>query len=61
MIVEIDGLHHLDPANWLADIRRQNDLMVTTNGLVLRVATWTLKHEPAEFMPFLGRLLTGNA
>lgn len=60
LIVEIDGLHHLDPANWLADIRRQNDLMVTTNGLVLRVATWTLKHEPAEFMPFLGRLLTGN-
>ena len=45
----------------LADIKRQNDLMVTTNGLVLRVATWTLKHEPAEFMPFLGRLLTGNA
>lgn len=53
LIVEIDGLHHLEPLNWLDDIDRQNDLVLSVNGVVLRVATWTLKRNPR---PFLGKI-----
>jgi very-short-patch-repair endonuclease len=60
LIVEIDGLHHLDPENWLEDIKRQNTLMVATGGLLLRVATWTLKREPDDFMPFLKSVVEGT-
>lgn len=50
LIVEIDGLQHLEPLNWLQDIDRQNDLMLTVDGLLLRVATWTLRHNPWSFL-----------
>ncbi len=60
LIVEIDGLHHLDPLNWLEDIQRQNQLMVVSDALLLRVATWTLKREPDQFMPFLARVVLGK-
>ena len=57
LMVEIDGLHHLEPQNWLADIDRQNNLMLTVDGLLLRVATWTLKHAPDPFFDKLRPLL----
>lgn len=60
LIVEIDGLHHLDPLNWLDDIQRQNQLMVVSDGLLLRVATWTLKREPDQFMPFMAGVVLGK-
>jgi len=46
--------------NWLDDIKRQNDLMIETGGLLLRVATWTLKREPDDFMSFLRDVVTGT-
>jgi very-short-patch-repair endonuclease len=57
LIVEIDGLHHLEPTNWLNDIDRQNDLVLSVDGLVLRVATWTLNRQPAPFMAKIAALL----
>lgn len=57
LTVEVDGLHHLEPLNWLNDIDRQNDLMLSAQGLVLRVATWTLRHDPAPFLGKIARLL----
>lgn len=59
VIVEIDGLQHLDPRNWLADIERQNSLALSTGGTVLRVATWTLRNEPERFMQTLREALGG--
>ena len=50
VIVEIDGLQHLDPRNWIDDIDRQNSLVLNSTVRVLRVASWTLRHEPEAFM-----------
>lgn len=60
VIVEIDGLHHLNPDNWLDDIERQNDLMLQGAYLVLRVSTWTLKYEPEVFMTRLAEVLRSS-
>lgn len=50
LIVEIDGMHHLDPQNWLEDIDRQNSLALAGAGITLRVSSWTLRYEPEVFM-----------
>lgn len=57
LIVEIDGIGHLDVATWQADIARHNDLTLTTGALVLRVTGWDVRHDPEAFFGVLGRAL----
>jgi hypothetical protein len=40
VMVEVDGLGHMSPDTWLADMDRHNDLTVSTEALVLRVSAW---------------------
>jgi hypothetical protein len=47
--VEIEGLHHLEPANYFADITRHNSLALADPATTLRVTTWHLTHEAAAF------------
>lgn len=60
LIVEIDGIHHLNPENWLEDIDRQNGLVVETAGMVLRASSWSLRHEPEHFMPQLAQIVNNT-
>jgi very-short-patch-repair endonuclease len=55
LIVEIDGIGHLDAASWHDDIARHNDLATTTGALILRVTGWAVRSDPD---PFFG-MLTG--
>jgi hypothetical protein len=43
--VEVDGSHHMDVANWWADMRRQNE-MWTSGDRVLRFPAWAVRAEP---------------
>lgn len=47
--VEIDGIHHGQPSQLVADALRQNDI-VTSNLLVLRVPVLGLRTEPQRFL-----------
>lgn len=51
--VEVEGLHHLDPAQYFADITRHNDLAVVREGTSLRITTWHLGHEAEAFVQVL--------
>lgn len=53
--VEIEGLHHLDPDQYFADITRHNELAFASPATSLRITTWHLRHEPAPFMRDLRR------
>ena len=55
--VEIEGLHHLDPAQYFADVDRHNDLALTDPATSLRITTWHLRHDPVPFMTNLGWLI----
>ncbi len=57
LIVEIDGLGHLEAATWQADIARHNELALTTGALVLRITGWELRHDPDPFFRTLEQLL----
>jgi hypothetical protein len=48
--VEIEGLHHLDPAQYFADVDRHNGLALHDPATSLRITTWHLRHEPGGFM-----------
>jgi hypothetical protein len=48
--LEIEGIQHLEPQNYLADIDRHNQLQISDPAVGLRVSSWTLKHEAAPFM-----------
>jgi hypothetical protein len=48
--VEIEGIQHLNPGNYFADIDRHNRLQMAQPAVGLRVSSWTLSHEPAPFM-----------
>jgi hypothetical protein len=52
--VEIEGLHHLDPEQYFADVDRHNDLAFTDPATSLRITTWHLRHDPRPFMINLG-------
>ena len=45
--VEIDGGYHTDPAEWWADMKRQNDLWIP-GGRVLRFPGWVVRDRPQE-------------
>lgn len=55
--VEVEGLHHLDPAQYFADISRENDIAVVREGTSLRITTWHLQHEPLAFAEVLREAL----
>ena len=57
LIVEIDGLGHLEAASWQADITRHNELALTTGALVLRITGWELRHDPDPFFQTLEQVL----
>lgn len=48
--LEIEGVQHLDPANYFADITRHNRLQMADPAVGLRVSSWTLTHAAAPFM-----------
>jgi len=48
--LEIEGVQHLEPDNYLDDITRHNRLQITDPAVGLRVSSWTLRHEPEPFM-----------
>lgn len=56
VIVEIDGIGHLDAASWHDDIARHNDLATSTGALILRVTGWELRHDPEPFFAVLSTL-----
>ena len=58
VMVEIDGVGHLDVAQWQADLQRQNELVAETAGaLLLRVTGWQVRHDPEPFFSLLVRVV----
>jgi hypothetical protein len=55
VVVEIDGSHHLDVANWQADIKRERSI-VTSRRWVLRATTFEIRLEPASVLADLRAL-----
>ena len=53
LIVEIDGIGHLDVRTWHEDITRQNELARTTGAMILRVPGFTVRHDPDPFFEIL--------
>lgn len=60
LIVDVDGLDHLDPARWFDDMDRHNNIALEFGALILRVANWTLRYEPEPFMDSLRLALASN-
>jgi hypothetical protein len=56
VIAEIEGLHHLEATQALADASRQNELTIG-NGRVLRIPVIGLRISPDHYMTQLARLL----
>lgn len=48
--LEIEGIQHLNPDNYVADITRHNRLQIADPAVGLRVFSLTLSDEPAPFM-----------
>jgi very-short-patch-repair endonuclease len=46
--VEVDGAHHIDTGQWAADMRRQNDIWISGERILLRFASFDLRVRPAE-------------
>jgi hypothetical protein len=55
--VEIEGLHHMEPSQYFADITRHNRLALAAPTSTLRITTWHLEHEAALFFEDLRRAL----
>ncbi len=60
VIVEIDGVAHMDVTHWHDDMERQNALAATTGAIVLRVTAWELREDPEPFFALLTSMLTGS-
>jgi hypothetical protein len=58
--VEIEGLGHLNPEDYFADVNRSNDLALSNPAVGLRITTWHLKYEPSTFMRNLRRAVVGE-
>ena len=56
VVVEIEGLHHLEAAQALADASRQNELTIS-NDRVLRIPVIGLRISPDHYMTQVARLL----
>ncbi len=57
LIVEIDGIGHLDVGTWHADMTRHNELALSTGALILRVTGWEVRNDPEPFFGPLRDLL----
>ena len=55
VVLEIDGSHHLDVANWQADMQRERSI-VTSRRWVLRATTFEIRLEPASVVADLRAL-----
>lgn len=53
LIVEIDGIGHLDVTSWNEDITRHNELAWTTGAMILRVTGFAVRHDPDPFFEIL--------
>ena len=49
VIVEIDGVGHLQVQQWQADLGRHNALSASTGAVMLRVTGWEVRHDPGPF------------
>jgi hypothetical protein len=47
VVLEIDGLHHLDAANWQADMKRERSIVITRRW-VLRATVFEMRLEAAS-------------
>jgi len=56
--VEVEGVGHLDPDEWLADIDRHNDIVLADHSTYLRVASITIRTQPD---PFMRRLVAAHS
>lgn len=60
LIVEIDGVGHMQVDQWRADLVRQNALTVATGALTLRVTGWEVRNDPDPFFDLLTALFRGD-
>lgn len=58
--VEIDGLTHLDPAEWTADLRRSNELEISKVGRRLRIAGFQLFEQESDVVDLIRRGLAAG-
>lgn len=58
VIVEIDGVAHMEVAQWQADLGRQNDVALGTGALILHVTSWQVRNDPDPFFAVLESALT---
>lgn len=56
VVVEIDGIHHLEPDNWISDALRQNEVTIGSDR-VLRIPVIGLRVRGEEFIDQLRRVL----
>jgi len=56
VVAELDGRMHMDVAQWVADLDRQNELSLESN-LVLRYPLWALRFRPEHVAGQLRRAL----
>lgn len=60
LIVEIDGIGHLDVGSWQQDITRHNELAISTGALILRVTGWEVRNDPDPFFGPLRAILSSS-
>ncbi len=53
VVVEVEGLAHLDPDVWMDDTYRFNGLVVTGSRTILRANTFMIRYEFERFLPDL--------
>ncbi|MCU0280119.1 MAG: hypothetical protein MUF33_00935 [Candidatus Nanopelagicales bacterium] len=53
VVVEVEGLAHLDPDVWMDDTYRFNGLVVTGSRTILRANTFMIRYELERFLPDL--------
>ena len=58
--VEVEGLHHLKPEVWFADVKRHNGLVLSGNGAYYRYSSWEIRYEPADFVRDMKAALLGE-
>ncbi|WP_232074995.1 endonuclease domain-containing protein [Phytohabitans suffuscus] len=47
--VEIDGVQHMEPRSWYADMRQHNEVTIAGERL-LRFPAWMIRHQPDEVL-----------
>lgn len=57
LVVEIDGIGHLEVSTWHADIARHNEIAASTGAMILRVSGWEVRNDPDPFFELLADVL----